>query len=161
MLMMLMLVGMLTTSLAGKPDRTVNVNYYFVYTQARFDGVKAATYFARNTKDNGAALKRRISNTFIRAANRESTKHKGFLLSNATTAKYEVAIYLLDIDNDGAHKVMGKVYNKKTKKLIDTVEARAKGGRGDSMIKLLMEKLERSGEKFGDELVDDVLSKLY
>lgn len=155
------MVGMLTAAAEAMAQKTIPVNYYFVYTQARFDGVKAATYFARNTKDNGAALKRRISNTFIRSANRESTKHKGFLLSNASKAKYEVAIYLLDIDSDGAHKVEGKVYERKSKRLVGTIDAKARGGRGDSMQKLLIEKLERSGEKFGDELVDDVLSKLY
>lgn len=156
----LMTVGLLATAISAKAQGTKMVNYYFVYTQTTFDGVKGATYFARKN-DGGKALKRNISNTFIRAANRESTKHKGFVLSNSKTAKYEVAIYLTVVDRDGAHRVEGKVYNKKTKQLIDTFSVKAKGGRGDSMEKLLIEKLERSGEKFGDKLVDDVLSKLY
>ena len=156
----LMTVGMLVASLSASAQKTTLVNYYFVYTQTTFDGVKGANYFARK-KDGGAALKRSISNTFIRAANRESTRHKGYVLSNSKTAKYEVAIYITTIDKDGAHRVEGKVYNKKPKSLIDTISAKAKGGRGDSMEKLLIEMLERSGEKFGDKLVDVVLFNLY
>lgn len=142
-------------------QRVTPVNYYFVYTQATFDGVSAANYFRRNYKDGGAALKRRISSTVIKAANRSSMNHKGFSLSNASKARYEVAIYLLDVDDDGANKLEAKVYNKKTKQLMGTVSARAKGGRKNSMENLLIERLENSGEDLGDKLVDKILNDLY
>ena len=142
-------------------QRITPVNYYFVFTQARFDGVSAANYFRRNYKDGGAAFKKRIANTVIKAANRKSMNHKGFALSNASKTRYEVAIYLLDVDDDGANKLEAKVYNKKTKRLMGTVTARAKGGRSNTMERLLIERLENSGEDLGDKLVDKVLNDLY
>lgn len=72
-----------------------------------------------------------------------------------------VLIYLQAVDDDGEHEVIGKVYKKGTKSVIKTVKVHTKGGRGDSMESQLIERLENSGEKFGDELVDDVLDNLY
>jgi hypothetical protein len=142
-------------------QRIIPVNYYFVYTQAKFDDVSAANYFRRNYKDGGAAFKKRIANTVVRSANKNSMNHKGFSLTNATKARYEVAIYLLDVDDDGANKLEAKVYNKKTKRLMGTVSARAKGGRSNTMERLLIERLQDSGESLGDKLVDKVLKDLY
>lgn len=162
LLFMAMMVCFQTAMMAGtdKHKGTIAVNYYFVYSQCTFNKVKASTYFARK-KDKGKALKGRISRAFINAANNKSMRGKGFVLSNNSKSRYEVALYLLDVDDDGEHNIEGKVYKKGTKSVIETVKVHMKGGRGDSMEQQLIEQLERSGEKFGDELVDDVLDDLY
>ena len=162
LLFMAMMVCFQTAMMAGtdKHKGTIAVNYYFVYSQCTFNKVKASTYFARK-KDKGKALKGRISRAFINAANSKSMRGKGFVLSNNSKSRYEVALYLLDVDDDGEHNIEGKVYKKGTKSVIETVKVHMKGGRGDSIEQQLIEQLERSGEKFGDELVDDVLDDLY
>ena len=161
LLLFVLLIGIITSTCAKNRGKIIPVNYYFVYTQATFDGKKASAYFQKRYKDNGAAFKKRIASTFVRAANRESLNHKGYSLSNSSTARYEVAIYFLAIDDDGEHRLVGKVYHKKSRKLVGTVNARSKGGRRDTMETLFIESLQRSGEKFGDKLADDVLDELY
>ena len=162
LLFMAMMACFQTALMAGtdKHKGTIAVNYYFVYSQCTFNKVKASTYFARK-KDKGASLKKRISRAFINSANNNSLKGKGFVLSNASKSRYEVAIYLQEVDDDGEHEVIGKVYKKGTKTVIETVKIHVKGGRGNSMESQLIERLEKSGEKFGDELADDVLDDLY
>jgi len=161
LLLFLLLVGITVSIYAKKQGGIIPVNYYFVYSQATFDGKRASVYFQKKYKDNGAAFKKRIARTFVRAANKESLNHKGYSLSNSTTARYEVAIYFLGIDDDGEHRLVGKVFHKKSKKLVGTVNVHAKGGRRDTMEALFIESLQRSGEKFGDKLADDVLDDLY
>lgn len=162
LLFMAMMACFHTALMAGtdKHKGTIAVNYHFVYSQCTFNKVKATTYFARK-KDKGASLKKRIARAFINSANNNSMRHKGFVLSNASKSRYEVLIYLQAVDDDGEHEVVGKVYKKGTKSVIKIVKVHTKGGRGDSMESQLIERLENSGEKFGDELVDDVLDDLY
>ncbi len=162
LLIMAMMACFHTALMAGtdKHKGTIAVNYYFVYSQCTFNKVKASTYFARK-KDKGKALKGRISRAFINAANSKSMRGKGFVLSNASKSRYEVAICLQAVDDDGEHDVIGKVYKKGTKSVVKTIKVHSKGGRGDSMESQLIERLENSGEKFGDNLVDDVLDDLY
>lgn len=162
LLFMAMMVCFQTALMAetNKHKGTIAVNYYFVYSQCTFNKVKASTYFARK-KDKGKALKGRIARAFINAANSKSMRGKGYVLSNNSKSRYEVAIYLQEVDDDGEHEVVGKVYKKGTQKVIETVKVHVKGGRDDSMERQLIEQLERSGEKFGDKLADDVLDDLY
>lgn len=146
-------------SVSAKP-KTVLVNYYFDYSKAKIDKVSASSYFSSHYRDGGKSLKRRVANAMINAANNESMRHKGYLLSNSTEARYEVAIKFLVIDSDGAHKLQAVVYNKKTKKKVGSVDLRSRGGRGDFEI-VLVEKVKRTGEQLGDKLVDDILNDLY
>ena len=146
-------------SVQARP-KTVLVNYYFDYSKAKIDKKSATAFFSSHYRDGGKALKRHVANAMIKSANDESMRHKGFVLSNSTEARYEVAIRFLIVDSDGAHKLQAVVYNKKTKKKIGSVDVKCRGGRGD-FDQVFVEKAKESGEKLGDKLVDDILNNLY
>ena len=165
----LFLILLLTSTFiasAQKFENAVVLNYLFDFSLAKVEGVDLKEYYTMSAEDAmddpDEAFRRfakKAESTFILSANKNSLIDKGYKLDNKDDLPFEVVIYPMDIDDDGAHNILGIVIEKATKQEIARVKSRVGGGRMNDFQVLFLENLQKSGERFGDKLADDILDR--
>ena len=140
------------------------VNYKFNYSKMRINGQWAKRYvFANiyNEEENSEIafdkFKKRIETTFIKAVNYKSLENHGYTLDNSKDSRYTIAFYFLDVDEDGEHIVVADIQDKENENdVVETVKAKAGSGRFNSFLNLFLERLQKSGERIGDKLAEEL-----
>lgn len=141
------------------------INYRFDFSELKISKVEARRYISLrlNEGDNADDAYRKflseLEQIFISSANTNSLMLKGYRLDNSTRAYLEVLIYFSNIDEDGEHDVYGIVTEASSKREIGRLKAHVDGGR-NNFYEQFPKRLLKTGEKFGDKLIGDILKKL-
>lgn len=145
-------------------DKNV-INYRFDFSQLKIGNMEARKYISLRLKEGDNvddAYKRFLSELeqiFISSANTYSLSHKGYRLENNTIASLEVLIYFSTLDEDGEHDVYGIVTEKSSQREIGRLRAHVGGGRNNFYVQF-PKRLRKTGEEFGDKLVDDIIKRI-
>jgi hypothetical protein len=145
-------------------------NYRFDYSKMKIEHLDAKEfifgYVYNNEDDAEIAFKKftkRIENKFIVGVNKEIIKK--CKLDNSEDLPFEVVIFFTTVDEDGGHKIIGEVRDKKNNQLLTEFKAGAGGGKMNSFEILFYEELEKSSKKFASmfkSMVFDVANaKMY
>jgi hypothetical protein len=137
-------------------------NYRFDYSKMKIEKLDAKEYIIgyvyNNEDDEEIAFKKftkRIENKFIVGVNKEIIKK--CKLDNSEDLPFEVVIFFTTVDEDGGHKIIGEVRDKKNNQLLTEFKTGAGGGKMNSFENLFLEELEKSSEKFADMFKSKVL----
>lgn len=141
------------------------LNYRFDYSLFTINKIDAKDYYISyeaktdNPEKEYDNFIKKLETVFIASANNLSLIPKGYKLSNKDNLPYEVVIYIENADKDGEHKVGGIIVDKNINLIITSLEINVDGGNLNTFYNLFFEKLNRSGEVFGDKLADKILKK--
>ena len=138
------------------------LNYRFDYSKMKIEEMDAKEYiygFVYNDEEDADVAFRKFSkkleNKFIAGVNKEIIKK--YKLDNSVDLPFEVVLYFTTVDEDGGHKIIGQVRDKENDQILKEIKAGAGGDRMNSFEKLFFEELEKSSEKFADNLKEQVL----
>lgn len=140
-------------------------NYEFDLSKVQIDGRDLISFVATHSDymatDPDVAYKnfsKRLEISYIFSANDKSMKRHGYLIDNSVETRFLLHIYIDTIDDDGEHTLYCDIIDRHNdNKKVVTIRTHSEL---DSNIHRTLtpffKKLERSGEKFGDRLIEIV-----
>lgn len=139
------------------------INYRFDFSNLNPKCIGAKEYFYGDVEESDTLVlpkkvRMMIEEIFISAANKKSLIGKKYELKNKEKSRFEVVIFLEDIDEDGEHSLTARVVEKETGEIVSRFGCKVGSGKLNSFKQLFYEQLEESGEEFGDILADKVFN---
>lgn len=140
------------------------LNYKFNYSKMKIDGDPAKRYVykhiyrdEKNADDAFDKFKEEVEYVFLKSANKNALENHGYTLDNEEESRYLIVIYILDVDEDGEHKIEANIVDKNNEEnVLETVSAKAGSGKFNSFFNLFLEQLEKSAERLGDKIADEM-----
>lgn len=134
------------------------VNYKFDFSNMLIEGKSARQFIAELAAKEGtdaesayATFKKDVENIFITTVRTESQMAGTFSLDNSKKERLEVVIRISDVDEDGAHRIVGTLNDNKSKQVLGEVKARSRGGK-NNFREQFPKRLKKSSKDFGDDL---------
>lgn len=137
------------------------LNVIFDYSSVQIDGMPEEAFFnkmtAKDRKGNdwfaywNSTIKERIFKVFCENANDEATGKVGISCGNYPSAKYEVVMKMLTIDDDGEFTALATFRERGTDTGLYSTKVEGSEGNG-KFEKAIEESYEDGGENFGELL---------
>lgn len=101
-------------------------------------------------------FKRRLEISYIHSANDMSMKRHEYLIDNSERTRFLLHIYIDTIDRDGEHTLYCDIIDRDNdNKIITTIKTHSElNSNINKTLVPFFSKLEKSGEKFGDRLIE-------
>ena len=128
------------------------INYTVDFSKTKIDKYSVEDYTDLYLGTTIEQFKAKVENLIVNEAN-ACTEKMSVKLSNEEESDIMLKINLIDVDLDGEHTLVCKLFQKSTDGLISLFEVHKNGGSNDNFIKEFSNRISASGKEIGNNIL--------